>query len=265
VAGEAGEGDDVADVFHAGGEEDEALEAEAEAGVGDGAVFAQLEVPPVVVSVEAVVFDFLFEDVEPLFALRAADDFADFGDEDVHGGNRFAVIVAPHVERLDAGGVIGYDDRLFAVLFGEVALVLGLEIGAPFDGVFKGLGRFFEEFDGLGVGDVGEGGVEEMLEAGEKAVFDELVEEGEVFSTVVEYVADAEFEVTFGTFHVGCEIGEGHFGLDHPEFGEVAGRMGIFSAEGGAECINIRKSTSNTFSFELAGNSQVSGFAEKVF
>ena len=47
VAGGAGEGDDVADVLHAGGELDGALEAEAEAGVGGGAVAAQVQVPPV--------------------------------------------------------------------------------------------------------------------------------------------------------------------------------------------------------------------------
>ena len=42
------EGDYVADVLHAGGELDGALEAQAEAGVGDGAVAAQVQVPPVV-------------------------------------------------------------------------------------------------------------------------------------------------------------------------------------------------------------------------
>ena len=48
VAREAWERDHVADVFHAGGEEDEPLEAEAEPRVGDGAVFAQFQIPPVV-------------------------------------------------------------------------------------------------------------------------------------------------------------------------------------------------------------------------
>ncbi len=41
-------GDDVADVFHAGGKEDKALKAEAESGVGNAAVFPQLEMPPIV-------------------------------------------------------------------------------------------------------------------------------------------------------------------------------------------------------------------------
>ena len=40
------EGDDVADVGHAGDEEHQALEAEAEAGVGAAAVAARVEVPP---------------------------------------------------------------------------------------------------------------------------------------------------------------------------------------------------------------------------
>ena len=47
------EGDHVADVGHAGGVDDRALEAEAEAGVGHGAVAAQVAVPPVGLLVEA--------------------------------------------------------------------------------------------------------------------------------------------------------------------------------------------------------------------
>ena len=39
----------VAYVSHAGGVDEGALEAEAEAGVGDGAIFAQVAVPPVIV------------------------------------------------------------------------------------------------------------------------------------------------------------------------------------------------------------------------
>lgn len=54
MAGGADEGDDVADVGHAGDEHEEALEAHAEAGVGDGAVFAEVGVPAVVVGGETV-------------------------------------------------------------------------------------------------------------------------------------------------------------------------------------------------------------------
>ena len=45
-----------------------------------------------------------FEHIEPFFALAAADDFADPGDEHVHGAHRFAVVVDTHVERLELRG-----------------------------------------------------------------------------------------------------------------------------------------------------------------
>jgi len=51
VAGKAGERDHVADVFEAGDEEDEPLEAEAKARMRHGPILAKLEVPPVVASV----------------------------------------------------------------------------------------------------------------------------------------------------------------------------------------------------------------------
>ena len=39
--------------------------------MGDGAIFAQLEIPPVVLWVEAELGDFFLQDVEPLFALAS--------------------------------------------------------------------------------------------------------------------------------------------------------------------------------------------------
>ncbi len=48
IAGSAGEGDDVADVVHAGAELHDALEAQAEACVRDGSDPAQVAVPRIV-------------------------------------------------------------------------------------------------------------------------------------------------------------------------------------------------------------------------
>ena len=38
--------------------------------------------------------------------LRAADDFADAGNQHVHGGHGFAVVIQAHVERFDFARVI---------------------------------------------------------------------------------------------------------------------------------------------------------------
>ena len=134
MGGETGEGDDVADVFHAGGEKDEPLEAGAEARMRDRAIFAKLRVPPVIFWIEFMGDDFLFEQVQTLFALAAPDHFADFWHKHIHGRNSLVVVVRTHVEGFDFLRVVGEDDRLFAIFFREVPLVLRLKIGAPVDG-----------------------------------------------------------------------------------------------------------------------------------
>ena len=61
------------------------LYAHAEAGVGDGAVLAEVEVPLEGGEGEVVVFDALLEEVVGVYALAAADDFAvALGGEDVY-------------------------------------------------------------------------------------------------------------------------------------------------------------------------------------
>ena len=80
VAGNAWEGDGVADVLDAGDELDEALEAKAKAAVRNGAIFAEVEIPLVGLKIEVVFFELCLKAVMQLFSFRAADDFADFGD-----------------------------------------------------------------------------------------------------------------------------------------------------------------------------------------
>jgi len=69
-------GDDVSDVFHAGDVEEEALEAEAEAGVRGGAEAAEVEIPPLQLKRQAEFGDSGFEHVQALLAPGAADDLA---------------------------------------------------------------------------------------------------------------------------------------------------------------------------------------------
>ena len=145
VAWVSGERDHVADVLHAGDELDEPLKADAEAGVRDRAILAQVEVPPVVFEGEADRLDLFVEQVVPLLSLGSADDFADFGDEHVHCSDRFFIGVFPHVEGFDLFWVVGEDNRLFAVLFGEIPLVFRLEVVAP---IVRGIRTFFST--GLG-------------------------------------------------------------------------------------------------------------------
>jgi hypothetical protein len=72
----SGEGDGFADVVEAADPGYDSLDAHAEAGVGDAAVFAEVEVPLEGGQREVVVFDALLEEVVAVDALAAADDFA---------------------------------------------------------------------------------------------------------------------------------------------------------------------------------------------
>ena len=67
--GGAGDGDDVAEVGHAGDEEHEALEAEAEAAVGHCAEATGVEIPPHVFHGDVELFDASHEFVVVFFAL----------------------------------------------------------------------------------------------------------------------------------------------------------------------------------------------------
>ena len=63
------EGDDVADVLHAGGKLDGALEAEAKAGVGCGAMATQVKIPPVGGVIQPGLGHAGLQDVQAFFAL----------------------------------------------------------------------------------------------------------------------------------------------------------------------------------------------------
>ena len=92
---------------------DGALDAHAEAGVRDGAVAAQVEVPLEGVERQVVLFDALLQQVVGVDALRAADDLAvAFGREHVDAERLGGVErVGLHVEGLDGGGVAVDHDR----------------------------------------------------------------------------------------------------------------------------------------------------------
>src|SRR5581483_1496598 len=138
MAREARERDGVADVFNSCCELHKALKSCAKAGMGNGAVFSELEIPPVVFRLKTKVDDFFLEALEALFALASADDFANFWNENIHRSNGLAVVVIAHVEGFDLCGVVSEDDGLFAMFFCEKPLVFRLQIDPPFDRELEG-------------------------------------------------------------------------------------------------------------------------------
>ena len=91
-----------------------------------------------------------------------------------------------------------------------------------------------------------------------------LGEELDIVAAVVEGVADAIFEEVLGEVHVLVDIDEGYFGLYHPELGQVAGGVGVFGTECGAEGVDGSEGCGSELAFELSADGEGCGFAEEV-
>ena len=111
----------------------------------------------------------LFENVEAFFALAAADDLADAGDEHVHGPHGFAVVVDAHVERLQRARIIVQDDGVLEVLLGQDSVRAPIADRCPTSpGYSNVLPDFEQDIDRLGVGDAQERRFQDAFEPGQR-------------------------------------------------------------------------------------------------
>ena len=141
----------------------------------DGAVFAKLQVPPIVVALHAKLLDARFKYIESLFSLAAAAQFSDAGNEQIGCGDGLSVVVHAHVEGLDLFGIIGYEYRAAEVLLGKISFVLGLKVAAPIRLVLECCAAFFENLDSVCVAYAGEFSVSYAFEALDEALVHEAV------------------------------------------------------------------------------------------
>ena len=99
---------------------------------------------------------------------------------------------------------------------------------------------------------------------GEQVLVHELGEELEVAGAVLLRVADEVFHELLGEVHVAVEVTERDLGLDHPELGGVAGGVGVFSAEGGAEGVDVAEGAGEDLGLELSGDGEEGLLAEEI-
>lgn len=126
ILGCSWEGDDIADVCHAGYEQDQALKSESESGMGRGSEPAGIEVPPDVF-LRNMHFAAAFRQFFKIFfALGTAYDFAYPGKEHIHGPHCFPITVLLHVKSLDLPGVISQNHGPAEMLLDKVPLMLTL-------------------------------------------------------------------------------------------------------------------------------------------
>ena len=93
---------------------------------------------------------------------------------------------------------------------------------------------------------------------------DPLVEELHVFRAFFQHVAENAFQQPFGQFHVAPEVAKGHFRLDHPELGQVAGRVAVLGAEGRAKGVRLAQRTGERLGLELAADGQIGRPVEEI-
>ena len=243
-----------------------ALQAQAEAGVRHRAVAAQVEVPPVAFRIEALLLHPLFQHVEPLLALAAADDLADAGHQHVHGPHRLAVVVDAHVEGLDGPRVVVEDHRLLEVssrsdsararLAGPCPSRRGTRTSRPTSSGCRSPrcragGRTRCSTMRFAAGSMAVGSMRSWKNC-------------HVLGAVLEHVAEDALEERLGQVHVVVQVVEGHLRLDHPELGQVAGGVGVLGAEGRAEGVDLAQGAGEDLGLELAADRQVRGLAEEV-
>ena len=228
------------------------------------AVLAQVKIECVVLGLHTQLFNPVLQDVKVVLTLAAADDLADAGNQTVHSGHGLAVGIQLHVERLDLLGVIRDENGLLEDLLREEALVLGLQVAAPVDGVLKLVVVLFQQGDGVGVGDAAKFVVQDVVQPVKQSLVNEFVEEVHFLGSVLQNVGDDILDHGLGQLHIILQVSKGDFRLDHPEFGGMAGGVGVFSPEGGAEGINVAEGHGEGLTVELAGNGQVGGLAEEV-
>ena len=264
VAGRSAERNDVADVLHAREVHDETLEAETEARVLDAAVLAQIEVPPVIFLVEFKLFHTLEEQVEALLSLRAADDLAHAGDEHIDRGDRLAVVVEAHIERLDLLGIIGDEDRLFENLFGEESFVLGLKVCAPVYGVLELVFVLFEDLDSLRIGDLFEVACHDMVESLDETFVHKVVEELHFFGALLEDVLYDVLDHIAGKIHIRIEVCERDLGFYHPELSRMAVGVALLRSERRTKGIDVAEREREALRIELTADGKICTLAEEV-
>ena len=103
-----------------------------------------------------------------------------------------------------------------------------------------------------------------MVQAVDKALVDELVEEGHLLGRMFQNVGDDELDHILGKLHIVGEVSERDLRLDHPELRRVAGGVGVFGAEGRAEGVDVAEGLRKRLAVQLAGDGQVRLLAEEV-
>ena len=91
-----------------------------------------------------------------------------------------------------------------------------------------------------------------------------LRKECHVVGPLFEHGSQEALQEVFGEVGVVVQIGKGDLGLDHPELGQVPGRVRILGAERGTEGVDPTECQAIRLDVELARDRQTGRLTEKV-
>ena len=93
---------------------------------------------------------------------------------------------------------------------------------------------------------------------------DSVVEKLHVFGAFFEHVAEDALQQPFGQFHIAPQIAKRDLRLDHPELGEVPGRVAVLGAEGRPEGVRLAQPARERLGFELPADGQIRRPIEEI-
>ncbi|MPM27916.1 hypothetical protein SDC9_74432 [bioreactor metagenome] len=257
-------GQHVPDVAHAREIHHHPLKSKAEARVLAGTVPPKVTVPPVILRVHAQLPDAALQQLQPLFALAAADNLADPGNQAVRCGDGLSVVVHAHIERLDLLGIVRDKNGLLEHLLRQESLVFRLKVSPPLHLIVKPVVVLLQDLHGLGVAHPAKVGGCHMLQALLQALVHKAVEKVHLIGAAFHGALDDELDHGLRHVHIAFEVGKGHLRLDHPELGGVALGVGVLRPESRAKGVHIAESHGKVLRVQLARNRQIRGLSEKV-
>ena len=142
--------------------------------------------------------------------------------------------------------------------------MLGLEITSPVNRVLELVFDFFQLLDRFGVGQVCKLRMDDPVKPLDQPLVIEIVEKRHLLRALLKYIGEYKFYHILCKVHVILKICKRNLRLDHPEFRCMAGRIGVFCAEGRPERVNIRECQRHTFPLQLPGDGEIGRLAEKV-
>ena len=125
------------------------------------------------------------------------------------------------------------------MFLGKVAFVLTLKINAPLHRILELLAAVLQNFDGIGVVHLSKIRIDEVFQTVDGLRINSLAEELHVITTLFKNSPEYILEHVLGKTGVVVKIIESNLRLHHPEFGKMPGGVGVFSAESGAEGVNL--------------------------